>query len=499
MHAVNHRSGRGGRVLGAGPAGLTAAHELARRGERVVVLEAGDTVGGLARTVERDGFRFDLGGHRFFTKSGEVAALWEDLLADDLLVRPRLSRIYWRGRYIAYPLRAGDVVRRIGPVELTRSVASYLRAAPARRRRADSFDEWVTARFGRRLFELFFKSYTEKVWGVDTSELRAEWAAQRIRGLSLRARRGPGSRGATAAAGQEPDRGVPLPAAGARSDVGGARAPRGRLGGEVRLGEPVRALHRDGRDVVAVETPSGRTATSAVISSIPLRSAVAATRPSAPRAVRDAAAGLRYRDFLTVALVLRGDAPFPDNWIYVHDPEVRVGRIQNYRAWSPWMSPDPSTLCVGLEYFCFEDDELWTRSDADLVALARDELAQLGLGAAEHVVGGHVVRVPKAYPIYDASYATRLARIRAWLDDIPNLQQIGRNGLHRYNNSDHSMLTALRAVENLSTAPATTSGRSTPTAPTTSSGRARRAALPARARDPGDGGAAGRGRRARLA
>jgi len=436
-------------VLGAGPAGLTAAYRLAARGERVVVLEAGDTVGGLARTVERDGFRFDLGGHRFFTKSREVAELWEELLGDDLLVRPRLSRIYWRGRFIGYPLRAGEVVRRIGPVELGRSAASYVRAAPARRRPADSFDEWVTARFGRRLFELFFKAYTEKVWGVETSELRAEWAAQRIRGLSLTsaARAGlPGRNGGEVKSLIEEFR-YPRLGPGQMWEELARRVEA--LGGELHLDEPVRALHRDVHGVTAVETPGRRIPVSAVISSIPLRTTVAVARPSAPSAVRDAAAGLRYRDFLTVALVLRGRPPFPDNWIYVHDPEVRVGRIQNYRAWSPWMAPDPERSCVGLEYFCFEGDETWGCSDDDLVALGRDELAQLGLVAPEDVLGGHVVRVPKAYPIYDATYATRLGRIRTWLEDLPNLQQIGRNGLHRYNNSDHSMLTAMRAVDNL--------------------------------------------------
>jgi protoporphyrinogen oxidase len=435
-------------VLGAGPAGLTAAYLLAERGRPVVVFEATDAIGGLAQTAVRDGYRFDLGGHRFFTKSTEVAALWDEVLGPELLVRPRLSRIYWRGRFVAYPLRAGDVIARVGPVELARCTASYARARSRRRRPEVSFEDWVTARFGRRLFELFFKTYTEKVWGVPTTELRAEWAAQRIAGLSLWS----AARAALPGRGERP-----------KSLIEEFRYPRlgpGQMweemahriragGGEIRLGAEVEDLQLDGDRVTAVNAGGEKVAVDAVISSAPLRNVPAMAGRAAPRAAVAAASGLRYRDFLTVALVVEGESPFPDNWVYVHDPRARVGRIQNYRAWSPWMTPDPRRSCVGLEYFCFEGDDLWSRDDEELVALARTEIDALGLVDAERVVGGHVVRVPKAYPIYDAEYAGRLEPIRAWLDSISNLQQIGRNGLHRYNNSDHSMLTAMRAVENL--------------------------------------------------
>ena len=439
-------------VLGGGPAGLTAAHELARRGRRAVLLEADDQLGGLARTVERDGFRFDLGGHRFYTKSEEVFSLWSELLGDDLLLRPRQSRIYWRGRFIEYPLRAGEVMRRVGPIELARCAASYARAVarPGRRRSAESFEDWVASRFGTRLYELFFKTYTEKVWGVPASELRGEWAAQRIRGLSL----------LSAARAALPGGG----GSGIRSLVEQFHYPRlgpGQMweelasrieaqGGEVRSGSPVTGLRVEGGLVREVQS-AGESAVrpAQVISSLPLRSVVAMTDPPAPAAVREAAEGLRYRDFLTVALILEGEAPFEDNWIYVHDPGVRVGRIQNYRAWSPWMVPDPRRCCVGLEYFCFEGDDLWSSSDEELVDLASSELDRLGLAGRHLVDRGHVVRVPRAYPVYDERYAARVACIRGWLEGIGNLQQIGRNGLHRYNNSDHSMLTAMRAVENL--------------------------------------------------
>ncbi len=435
-------------VLGAGPAGLTAAYRLVLRRVPVVVFEAGDEVGGLARTVVRDGYRFDLGGHRFFTKSEEVEALWEELLGPELLVRPRLSRIYWRARFVEYPLRAADVFARVGPLELARSLASYARARLRRPGEAETYEEWVTSRFGRRLFELFFKTYTEKVWGVGTDELRAEWAAQRIADLSLWS----ALRAALPGSGETPT-----------SLIEQFRYPRlgpGQMweemarrieaaGGEIRLGAAVEGLEHEGGRLTAVRAGGERMEVSAAISSIPLRTTVGTAEPAPPREVTVAAAGLRYRDFLTVALPIDGEPPFPDNWVYVHDQRVRVGRIQNFRAWSPWMTPDPRRSCLGLEYFCFEGDELWCSDDAELVELGRREVASLGLVDPDRVAGGHVVRVPKAYPVYDAEYAERVERIRGWLDGIANLQQIGRNGLHRYNNSDHSMLTAMRAVENL--------------------------------------------------
>ena len=435
-------------VLGAGPAGVTAAFDLARRREPAVLFEASGEFGGIARTVVREGYRFDLGGHRFFTKSAEVESLWRELLGDELLTRRRLSRIRWRGRFIDYPLRMTDVMRKVGPVELMRCSASYAAASVRPRAGAESFEEWVSARFGRRLFELFFRSYTEKVWGVSTSELRAEWAAQRIRDLSL-------GRAARAAILGDGDR--------VRTLIGEFHYPRlgpgqmwetmaaetVRLGGEVRLNEPVVALERRGSRLVAVRSARDRVEARAAISSLPLRDVAGMLSPGPPSHVREAARGLRYRDFLTVALVVRGSEPFPDTWIYVHDPEVRVGRIQNFRAWSEAMVPDAGRSCLGLEYFCFEGDELWSASDDALVELAAGELAATGLAKRSEVERGWVVRVPKAYPIYDADYARRVQVIREFLDDIEGLEQVGRNGLHRYNNSDHSMLTALRAVENV--------------------------------------------------
>jgi protoporphyrinogen oxidase len=436
-------------VLGAGPAGLTAGYLLAKRDLPVVVVEADAQVGGLAKTVVRDGYRFDLGGHRFFTKSKEVERLWHEVLADEFLLRPRMSRIYWNKRFLDYPLRGADVIKKLGAVEVTRAFASYLAASTRPKGNEQSFEEWVSNRFGKRLFELFFRSYTEKVWGVPTSEIRAEWAAQRIKGLSF------ASAAKAAFFGNEGNKVKSLiqefhyPRYGPGQMWEAMTDEVRSLGGEVRLEAPVEELVVEGgrvREVVA----GGQTYDPGhVISSLPLRTTVSVTRPNPPVEVIHAAAGLRYRDFLTVALVLDGEDLFPDNWIYIHEPGVRVGRIQNYRSWSPWMVPDASKACVGLEYFCFAGDDLWTMDDDDLVDLAAGELEELGLASRDKVERGYAVRVPKAYPMYDADYADRVATIRTWLDGIENLQQVGRNGLHRYNNSDHSMLTAIRAVENV--------------------------------------------------
>src|SRR3954462_2101408 len=446
--------GAGGRpyvVIGGGPPGLTARYLLAQARRRVIVLEADEQVGGLPKpVVDPDGYRFDLGGHRFFTKSKEVNDLWLEIMGDEFLMRPRQSRIYWRGKFLDYPLRGADVVRKLGPIELPLCLLSYLWAAVKPKGREDNVEQWVSNRFGKRLYNHFFKSYTEKVWGVPTPELRAEWPAQRIKGLSFFS---------AAKAAFFGNRGNKI-----KSLIGEVQYPRygpgqmweqmttriEELGGAGPLNTPATKLEiaSDG-EVIAVHTPDEVIEPKAVISSLPLRATVGIADPKAPEPVAKAARGLRYRDFLTVALVLEGDDVFPDNWIYIHEPGVHVGRIQNYRSWSPWMVPDPDTACVGLEYFCFEGDDLWTMSDDDLVALATQELEQLNLAPAGKVRRGYVVRVPKAYPMYDADYSDRVDVIKGWLAGLTNLRQVGRNGLHRYNNSDHSMLSAMRAVENV--------------------------------------------------
>jgi protoporphyrinogen oxidase len=436
-------------ALGGGPAGLTAGYLVAKRGLPVIVLESTDQVGGIARTDVREGYRFDLGGHRFFTKAKEVDALWHEVLGGEFLKRPRQSRIYWNHKFLEYPLQGMDVIKKLGPVELTRVVMSYLWALIRPKGREDTFEEWVCNRFGRRLFSLFFKSYTEKVWGVSTSEIRAEWAAQRIKGLSFFAAAKHAFFGSRGNQIKSLISEFNYPRYGPGQMWERMRDEIRERGGEVRLNAPVTRLRMDGGRVTEIVAGGETITPSYVISSLPLRTTVGIAEPEAPVDVRDAARGLRYRDFLTVLLVIEDEDMFPDNWIYIHDPSVRVGRIQNFRSWSPWMVPNDTDASIGMEYFCFEGDELWNMADDDLVAMATGEIQQLGLARAERVKMGFVVRVHKAYPMYDAEYADRVAAIRGWLDESPNLIQVGRNGLHRYNNSDHSMLTAMRAVENI--------------------------------------------------
>ncbi|MGK5741002.1 NAD(P)/FAD-dependent oxidoreductase [Micromonospora sp. URMC 103] len=444
-------------VIGAGPAGLTAAYELLRRDQPVRVFEADEVVGGISRTVERDGWRFDIGGHRFFTKVRRVEAFWREILPDeDFLLRPRMSRILYRGALYRYPLSAPNALRNLGVWEAARCLGSYARARLRPPKDQSHFEGWVSARFGWRLYSMFFKTYTEKVWGMPADRLGADWAAQRIKNLSLA--------GAV--------RNALLPRR-RRTDVTSlieefqypkygpgmmwercAEEVRAR-GGQLDTGAWVTTVHRDParRRAVAVTVNgvAGERSVPAdhVISSMPLPELVAVLRPPAPPEVRACAAALRHRDFLTVALVLPAEFSFPDNWIYIHDPTVRVGRIQNFGSWSPYLVKDGRT-CLGLEYFVFEGDDMWRRSDDDLVSLATAELERLGLARPGAVEAGYVVRMPKAYPVYDEGYQHNVEVVRRWLArEVPNVHPVGRNGMHRYNNQDHSMLTAMLTVENI--------------------------------------------------
>jgi protoporphyrinogen oxidase len=435
-------------VIGGGPAGLTAAHEVAARGIPVTVLEASSDLGGIARTASYRGFRFDMGGHRFFTRSPLVFRFWQETLGPDFLRRPRLSRIYFGGRFFHYPLRPLETLLRLGPLEGLRIAASWLRFQILPHPQERSFEQWVENRFGRRLFRSFFQTYTEKVWGIPCSELSAEWAAQRIKDLSLRAVllalfRPPG----TSIRSLIEEFHYPRLGPGQMWEAVGRRIEQ--AGGKVLREQDVVGLRREGNRVVAAVTRDGREfAATDFISSMPLTELVRRLDPPAAPEVLAAASRLRYRDFLTVCLILEREDVFPDSWIYVHEPGVRVGRIQNFRNWSPDMVPGPGRTALGLEYFCNEGDDLWRTPDAELVALARRELAQTGLARAEDVSDGCVVRVPKSYPVYDDGYRGHLLQLRAFVEGLANCQSVGRNGLHRYNNQDHSMLTGLHAVRN---------------------------------------------------
>jgi len=460
-------------VIGAGPAGLTAAYELVRRRVPVTVLEGDSMVGGISRTAEREGWRFDIGGHRFFTKVPEVEALWHEILPDeDFLLRPRMSRIFYDGKLYDYPLKAGNALGNLGPVEAVRCVASYLWARIRPPKNQDTLEGWIVARFGKRLYEHFFKTYNEKLWGVPVDQLPADFAAQRIKNLSLT---GAVINALTPKRNQKDITSLieefQYPKYGPGMMWEAAARQVQERGGTVVMEEKVRTVHWEpGRGVTGLTTVvtggygSGAGAPEAsrtdvgtekhyeaeqVISSMPFSSLVQALDPKPPAEVLAAADGLKYRDFLTVALVLPVEAGFPDNWIYIHSPDVQVGRIQNFGSWSPYLVKDGRT-CLGLEFFVNVGDDTWNRSDEDLIAQGARELEQLGLAKAADVERGFVVRMPKAYPFYDAGYKDNVEVIRRWMEaNTPNLHPVGRNGMFRYNNQDHSMMTAMLTVQNI--------------------------------------------------
>ena len=445
-------------VVGGGPAGLTTAYELGKYGKSSIVFEGGDDVGGLSKTCEYRGYRFDIGGHRFFTKVDYVQELWIEILGDEFLSRPRLSRIYYRGKMFDYPLKPMNALLGLGIFESVRIGLSYLRASFFPSKEERNFEQWVSNRFGKRLFEIFFKTYTEKVWGIPCDQISAEWAAQRIKNLDLRAAVINAFLGARKRGGKEVITTLierfQYPRFGP-GQMWRACADKLRAAGNVvELGSMVTRLRHDGQRVIAatvkrkdgteeeVEAPH-------FVSTMPVRDLLRALDPPPPPPVVAANDRLRYRDFLTVAVIVDAEELFPDNWIYIHAPDVKVGRIQNYKNWSPDMVPDASKTALGLEYFVQEGDELWAMSDEDLVALATEECERLDLVPKGSVEGGSVIREKKAYPVYDDVYKEALEEIRAWLGKLENLQLVGRNGQHRYNNQDHSMMSGVFAARNI--------------------------------------------------
>ena len=449
-------------IIGAGPAGLTAAYLLAKRGVAVTVLESDPQyVGGLSRTVEYKGFHFDIGGHRFFSKSKQVEDFWTKILPDDMLERPRSSRIFYNGRFYSYPLKPFEALVKLGVVESALCALSYAKARFAPHANPKCFEDWVTNQFGARLFRIFFKTYTEKVWGMSCREISADWAAQRIKGLSL---------GAAIRNGLFPRRTPADRTQVIKTLINSFRYPRkgpGMMwevcarkvresGGQVLMGQRVVGCNLDAdseRWTVRYQShdgASGSITADHIISSAPMQQLARSLDPPLPAKATAAGRALKYRDFLTVALILKDKNVFSDNWIYVHDPNVKVGRIQNYKSWSPEMVPDPSYTCYGLEYFCFDSDDLWNMNDADLIELAKRELARIGLAKYEDVTDGCVVRQRKAYPVYDDDYAQNVTIVRQEIEQrFPNLHLVGRNGMHKYNNQDHAMMTAMLTVENI--------------------------------------------------
>ncbi len=443
-------------IIGAGPAGLTAAYQLLKSDHVSTVLEADTVVGGISRTAERDGWRFDIGGHRFFTKVKPVEDVWMEILGeDDFLLRPRMSRIYYNGKFFDYPLKAMNALRGLGLVEAFLCMLSYGWARVRPPKDQSNFEGWVSARFGYRLYRIFFKTYTEKLWGVPATSIKADWAAQRIKNLSLMKavvnaiapKRNQKQITSLIEEFRYPKYGPGMMWERATEVVTAA-------GSKVTFDAKVTAVHHeDGRAVAVTAVTDGvpsRYEATHVISSMPFRDLIRAMDPPPPPEVLAAAEGLSYRDFLTVALVVPEEAGFPDNWIYVHSPEVKLGRIQNFGSWSPYLVKEGRT-CLGLEYFVFEGDEVWSMADDDLVELGKQELARIGLLAdPSQVEAGYVVRMPKAYPMYDETYKQNVQVMRRWLEaNAPNVYPVGRNGMHKYNNQDHSMYTAMLSVENI--------------------------------------------------
>ncbi|MFN9633388.1 MAG: NAD(P)/FAD-dependent oxidoreductase [Erythrobacteraceae bacterium] len=449
-------------IIGAGPAGLTAGYQLIKAGKSVAIIERDPVyVGGISRTVEHEGYRFDIGGHRFFSKSQAVVDLWNEILPDDFIQRPRMSRIYYEGKFYSYPLRAFEALGNLGILRSTACMASYLWRRAFQIREVKSFEDWTTNQFGEKLYTIFFKTYTEKVWGMPCNEMSADWAAQRIKGLSLMGAVVDGLK-RSLGFNKRPNDGQAVktlletfryPRLGPGMMWDAARDNIVASGkGVVLMNHALDRLASDGQGgwSMAANGPEGTVQIRAAhaISSAQMRELANRLHPQPATTLE--ASKLRYRDFLTVALMIDSEDLFPDNWIYIHDSKVKVGRVQNFRSWSPEMVPDPKVACVGLEYFCFEGDGLWSAPDEELVALAKREMEILGLVDPTKVVGGAVVRQEKAYPVYDEDYATNVAAMRHELEErFPTLHLVGRNGMHRYNNQDHAMMTAMLTAENI--------------------------------------------------
>jgi len=443
-------------VIGGGPAGLTAAYELSKLGRSSIVLEGDEVVGGLSRTCEYKGYRFDVGGHRFFTKVDYVQELWEEILGQEFLSRPRLSRIYYRGKLFDYPLKPANALLGLGLAETMRVATSYLHVFFFPKIEERNFEDWVCNRFGRRLYEIFFKTYTEKVWGMPCREISADWAAQRIKNLDLVAAVKNALLGGSRKKGEVVTTLIDefqYPRYGPGQMWTRCSMLLEERGSRVQLNTRVKTVRRTDDQVTGVvcENGSGDVELDGeqFLSSMPIRDLLHSFDPPPPKEVMEAADQLRYRDFLTVALMIDREDLFPDNWIYIHSDDVRVGRIQNYKNWSPDMVPDPKKTALGLEYFVQEGDDLWTMPDDELVELGRMECDRLGLAPAEAIEDGTVLRMRKAYPVYDDNYKKALDTIQNWLGTLDNLELVGRNGQHRYNNQDHSMMTGVYAARNI--------------------------------------------------
>jgi protoporphyrinogen oxidase len=440
-------------ILGAGPAGLTAAYEAVKKNLRPVVIEKTGLVGGIARTESYRGYRFDIGGHRFFTHFKEIQRVWNEVLNQDFIKVLRSSRIYYRKCFYNYPLSFFNAISNLGVLEGLLILSSYLKAKIKPHPSEESFEQWVSNRFGRRLFETFFKTYTEKVWGIPCSEIRADWAAQRIKGMSLRSVVYDALVQGRKNTAKTLIREFHYPVFGPGMMWEKMQQQIEQSGGSVLLNAEAIRIHRSHDQILSISVRQVERefnlSNGSFISSIPLDELIELLDPPPPEEILRAARGLCHRDFILVGLIVDKSNLFPDNWIYIHSPEVKVGRIQNFRNWSAALVPEAGKTSLGMEYFCSEGDAVWRLQDAELIQIAKEELQKLGLAPMSSVEDGVVFRQKKAYPVYNQDYRRNVEILQRFLGTIGNLQTIGRNGLHRYNNQDHSMLTAIMAVRNI--------------------------------------------------
>jgi protoporphyrinogen oxidase len=441
-------------IFGAGPAGLAAALKLAQAGNKIIVIEKGRQVGGLCKTLRYKDNYFDLGGHRFFSKSEEVNNLWKETLGSDFLVRPRLSRIYYRNKFFNYPITILNALAGLGMRESIRIAFDYLKARLRPSEKENNFEQWVSNRFGKALYKHFFKSYTEKLWGIPCDQIQAEWAAQRIRGLSLasalRNAVFPHKKGVLKTLITKfnyPKYGPGMMYEKMAENIEKAS------GQILKETEVIRINHANSRvnSIILKNSSGSETEYTAqqFVSSMPITALIKRLCPAAPPEAMAAAKKLHYRSFIAVNMVFNSADMFPDNWIYVHSPEVKLARVQNFKNWSPAMMADNKQTTLGLEYFCDENDELWNMKDAELIELGLSELEKIGLGENSDFTDGFVIRAEKAYPVYDSNYTENIEIIRKYLENFKNLQTIGRYGMFKYNNMDHSILTGIRAAENI--------------------------------------------------
>ena len=443
-------------IIGAGPAGLTAAYELVKHDVKSVVLEQSDIVGGISRTETYRGYRFDIGGHRFYTKVEAVQQFWQEVLADEFIKVPRLSRIYYQGKFFDYPLSLFNTLSNLGILESCSILLSYLKVKLKAKLipspQPDNFEDWAIDCFGERLYKTFFKTYTEKVWGIPCKKIQADWAAQRIQGMSLKRAVLNALFGSQNAKSLIKEFDYPILGPGMMWER--CQELVEEKGSPVFLNTSVVQIQREGTQIKSITVQQGNQRSTITaehfISTMPVTTLVHRLDPSPPPRILESARKLKYRDFLIVALIVDRENLFPDNWIYIHSPEFKVGRIQNFKNWSPAMVPDASKTCLGMEYFCSEGDALWEQSDLELIELASCELVGLGLVNKQAIIeDGVVIRQRKAYPVYDGEYRKHVQVLQDYIKTFDNLQTVGRNGMHRYNNQDHSMLTALLAAKNI--------------------------------------------------